>query len=264
MGYFQDLIKEICLDNNISFDLISKDWIIKLGKNGVNRYITGMRMPLNSESTFFICKDKYATYEVLKSFNIPIVEHKLIYRNKSLKRYKSDLNNTLDFKNYLNEHHKVIIKNTCGSSGEDVYIAEDLNKIKSSLEKIFERNSTAVISPFMDIESEFRIICLDNCVELVFEKIRCSNSWKHNLCQGAKARIVENSELKSKLSSFALEVMNAINARFASVDLILVNGEIMVLEVNSSVSMNYFAEQVEGGREIAKRIYEKAIIKMFE
>ena len=98
----------------------------------------------------------------------------------------------------------------------------------------------------------------------IFEKIRNENSWKHNLCQGARAQIVENETRKEQLKDFALRVMRVLNARFASVDLILVDGKLMVLEVNSSVCMSYFAMQVEGGREIAKRIYEKAIKKMYE
>ena len=37
----------------------------------------------------------------------------------------------------------------------------------------------------------------------------------------------------------------------------------MILEVNSSVCMNKFMEQVEYGREIAKKIYAEAIETMF-
>lgn len=264
MNYFQELINEICCENDISFELISKEWIIKLNKDGVYKYIAGSKMPLNSETTFLLCRDKYATYEVLKSANIPVVEHRLIYSTKNDNNFISDLSSTEDFQEYLNKYNKLIIKNTCGSMGEDVYMAKDMNKLKSSLRKVFEKNETAVISPFMNIEAEYRVICLDDEVELIFEKIRNENSWKHNLCQGARAQIVENETRKEQLKDFALRVMRVLNARFASVDLILVDGKLMVLEVNSSVCMSYFAMQVEGGREIAKRIYEKAIKKMYE
>ncbi len=246
MNYFQELINEICCEDGISFELISKEWIIKLGKNRINKYIAGTKMPLNSETTFLLCRDKYATYEVLQSEGIPIVEHRLIYYTKHVKSYESDLNSTSEFQDYLNKHKKIIIKNTCGSMGEDVYMVKDMNKLKSSLRKIFERNDTAVISPFMNIEAEYRVICLDDEVELIFEKVRNSNSWKHNLCQGARAQLLEDADLKERLTCFALQVMKALNARFASVDVISVDGGLMVLEVNSSVCMSYFAEQVEG------------------
>lgn len=264
MNYFQELIYEICSENGVSFELISKEWIIKLNKNGIYKYIAGTKMPLNSETTFLLCRDKYATYEVMKTAGIPIVEHRLIYSTKHVKNYESDLKNTKEFREYLDKYKKLIIKNTCGSMGEDVYIAKDINKLRSNLRRVFKRNDTAVISPFMNIEAEYRVICLDNEVELIFEKVRNENSWKHNLCQGARAQIVENMDLKEKLTRFELQVMKVLDARFASVDLILVDGALMVLEVNSSVCMSYFAEQVEGGREIAKKIYEKAIKKMYE
>lgn len=263
MNYFQEMIKEICDEEKIKFELISKEWIIKLTKNDVSRYIVGSKFPLNSQANFIICKDKYATYEVLRNLDIPIVEHRIIYNKKHIKSFDSDLKNMKEFQEYINKNGKIIIKNACGAMGEDVYMAKDVNKVKTSLKRIFERNDTAVVSPFVNIQSEYRVICLENNVELIFEKIRPENSWKHNLSQGAKAKLIDDEKITTELSEFAFKVMKAIDAKFASVDLIRVDNKIMVLEVNSSVSMTHFANQIEGGREIAKEIYKKALSKIW-
>ena len=65
MNNFQSIIKEICDEKDIRFELLSKDWIIKLSKNNHTEYIIGMKFPNNSYTSSTICKDKYATYQVL-------------------------------------------------------------------------------------------------------------------------------------------------------------------------------------------------------
>lgn len=44
---FRKLIEEICKEENIKYNLISKDWIMVLTKNGITRCISGYRFPLN-------------------------------------------------------------------------------------------------------------------------------------------------------------------------------------------------------------------------
>ena len=57
----------------------------------------------------------------------------------------------------------------------------------------------------------------------------------------------------------------AMNITFASIDIALTSDKkVLVMEVNGSVCMNKFSEMIPNGYEIAKDIYKKAIIKMFE
>ena len=58
--------------------------------------------------------------------------------------------------------------------------------------------------------------------------------------------------------------MDVIDARFASVDIVRRNDEFMIIEINSGVYMNKFMEQVPDGKIIGRRVYEKAIDKIFE
>lgn len=103
---------------------------------------------------------------------------------------------------------------------------------------------------------------MNNKVELIFKKERQNGEWKHNLCNGAKARIITDEIMQKELGDFALNVAKTIGINFASVDLVEVDNKIMVLEVNSTVCMNKFVEQIEYGRQIAKDIYSKAIDAM--
>ncbi|MBQ9266796.1 MAG: ATP-grasp domain-containing protein [Clostridia bacterium] len=263
MDNFQGLIKEICEEKNIDFRLLSKDWIMKLSKDGRAKFIVGMRFPINSYSSATICVDKYALYQVLENAGIPVVEHCLMYREGYLENYSSDLIDREELEDYLNKHREVVVKDTCGSNGLQVYRANSYQEVREDLDKIFERKDTAVICPFLNIEAEYRVIVLEGAVEVIFSKERTGDKWRHNLSNGAVARIIEDEDERKRLSELALRVASAIDIRFASVDLVKVNGELMVLEVNSSVCMNKFIEQVPSGREIAKRIYSGAINLMF-
>ena len=68
---FHTLIKEICGEKGISCTKLSYDWILELKKGDKVYHITGNRFDLNKEAAGHVACDKYATYEVLKSNNIP-------------------------------------------------------------------------------------------------------------------------------------------------------------------------------------------------
>lgn len=264
MNDFQKMIKEICDKRNISVELLSKEWILKLTKGEKVKYILGCRFPFNNQNTMMCCNDKYATYEIMKNAGIPIIEHKLMYDKRKVTEYESDFSSDKEIKEYLKLNKKLVVKDTLGSGGRDVYLAKNILQVKSALKKVFNLNYTAVISPFIDIDSEYRVICLDGNVEVIFEKVRTTSSWKHNLSQGAEARLVEDEKIKQIISKMALKAMDVIDARFASVDIVRRNDEYMIIEINSGVYMNKFMEQVPNGREIGRRVYEKAIDKIFE
>ena len=101
-------------------------------------------------------------------------------------------------------------------------------------------------------------------------------NWKHNLGQGAQAHHLydrtghvptakELSPLIGSLSELAKRAAIATGIRFASIDLVKVNGEsgFRVLEINSGVMMEYLSGAGKASHDIAKAIYREAIYKMF-
>lgn len=91
-------------------------------------------------------------------------------------------------------------------------------------------------------------------------------SWKHNLNGGGVPLVLkEDDEFIDEVKKVAISAGNALNIKFATVDVAVTDKkEVLVMEVNSSVCMNKFAEIIPDGYEIAKKIYSKAIEKMFE
>lgn len=121
------------------------------------------------------------------------------------------------------------------------------------------------------IKEKFQNINLDICMNLNLNQIPEKGkeiivSWKHNLNNGAEPVLIdEKDEFIDKIKEIAVKAGDAVNIKFASVDIALTsNKEILVMEINGNVCMNKFTEIIPNGYEIAKNIYSKAIDKMFE
>ena len=102
-----------------------------------------------------------------------------------------------------------------------------------------------------------------------FDKILAENeefqyNWKFNLSQGSIAKEVNDNIWADKIIKLAKKVCDGINLRFGSVDIIqTTNDGLLVLEVNSGVMMDNYIRLMPDGYITAKRVYKKAIEKMF-
>ena len=90
-------------------------------------------------------------------------------------------------------------------------------------------------------------------------------NWKFNLAQGSIAKKIEDGPLANELIDLAKQVCKIINLKFGSVDIIQTeSNELLVLEVNSGVMMEYFIRINLDEYNNVKDIYKRAIKKVFE
>ena len=296
MNYVQTIIKNICDEKNIEFNLVSKDWIMVLKKGQKIRYISGYKFGLNDQSSGIICDDKYALYDTLKLLNVPIIEHKIIFRNYN----KAEIEEI--FKKYNNN---VVVKSNIGTCGSNIYHITNICDLFKYIDELLINNVSISICPFYKIKNEYRTIILNSNIELFYGKKRpivygdgiksikellcefnhnyfCKindkkldkilekdkeymYNWQHNLSQGAIPFEVEDGILKNNIQSLAMKAFNLLNLKFASVDIIeLESNELLILEINSGVMIDNYAQYMKNGEEICKNIYSKAIDSMFE
>lgn len=89
-------------------------------------------------------------------------------------------------------------------------------------------------------------------------------SWKFNLAEGAMPFSIEDKSVKKKLLDILEQLTKTINLGFCSVDIIeTVDHEFLIMELNSSVSLQKYSKCTENGREITKNIYKNAIEALF-
>ena len=168
---FKEIIKEICIEDNINCKFFSKDWVIMLEKDGKTRFISGYKFDSNSHALGLIADDKYALYEVLKSKNIPVIEHKIVYNKTNNLDYAIGCNTYEYVKEYFQKNNKnIVIKPNDGTCGKNVFNVTDENEIDIILDKIFLKNFSISICPFYKIKHEYRAIMLDGENVLLYAK----------------------------------------------------------------------------------------------
>lgn len=96
-------------------------------------------------------------------------------------------------------------------------------------------------------------------------EVRLPN-WRHNLGQGASARLVGEGEARSLPAwELAHRAAGVLGLEFGSVDVVRAGGGAgwSILEVNSGVMMEFLARTVPEGEAVARRVYGRAVREMF-
>ena len=299
MKEFQELIKEICQEQNITCQALSQDFILKLEKNNQQKYIYAYKFPLNDHGIGLIMDDKYAFYSVLKDLNIKSVEIIPIFPG-----YDRD---TLI--SYLKRYQRVILKPNNGTCGHDVFVINSTRDLFLKLDYLLNKNAPVCLSPYYDIKNEYRLIVLNGQIKVMYGKKRPiiigdgvstiktllkkfnsyyyskeSNleklnfdlnkvlkkgeeleiSFKFNLANGSTIFDITDKSLQEKLLCLAKKIIKKLNIQFASIDIIDVGHELLVLEANSGVMMDNYRHLQKNGYLISKKIYQEAIISLFE
>ena len=304
MNYMKKIIKDVSKEERIKCISLSNDWVFKLEKNNIVKYIYGYKFDLNSQATSCLLDDKYAFYSVLESYKIPCVVSEIIYNFNNKLEYAKD-KNTLDyalsfFKKYNNH---IVVKPALGTCGKDVYEIKSEENLNINLTNLFKKYDTLCLNPYYDIKNEYRIIVLNQKEQLVYMKIKpvvygdgsktinellrdfnpsyfnnldvsskvlvlnkkYEYTWKFNLSKGSICSLDIDEMKKERIVSLAKKVSKILNIKFGSIDIIELNsGELLVLEANSGVMMDNFINIIPNGYEIAKDIYRKAIKEMFK
>ncbi len=165
------IIKQICHESDIEVESFSDDWVLKLTKGEKVRYIIGYQFGLNLGSVQSICNDKNATSEILNSFDIPCVEHSL-FMSDSYYSYVSKEENEKNMIDILNRYKEVVCKPNEGTGGSLVYHVKNKEEMREASSNILDKYRTMAISPYIDIEEEYRVIVLKGKVKLIYSKNR--------------------------------------------------------------------------------------------
>lgn len=299
---FYNLIKKICDEKGIAMKDTSFGYVIELSKNGIVRHIVGDSLELNSVSSYKIASDKFACYSVLVQNEIPTIKYNMIFNPQTRSEYENNdfLKAMILFDQYGG---KVILKANNSSSGKDVFYITSKEELKNKIIAEFANGKDSLsICPFYDIKFEYRSIYLDGEIIFCFKKEkpfvignginslgeligkseidntyemldlnyipqkdeRVEIAWKHNLCQGGVPNINIDDETRKKVCNLAKTAGDSIGIKFASVDIAETEaGELLVMEINSSVCMKKFAESISNGFQIEYEIFSKAIDRMF-
>jgi glutathione synthase/RimK-type ligase-like ATP-grasp enzyme len=314
---FVALLRENCAQLGIQVRAYHGDWILTLKKGARTEHVFGYDFSLNSASSQQIAKDKAATYSILATAKVPAVEHQLVM-SPTLPDYMPRSGNweqlSCLFKRWNSD---VVCKPNDGTGGRDVFRVRDIVQLERAIHTLLAKARSCAMSPYIEVQDEFRVLMLDGRNLLTYRKCRpsvtsdgqsklmdlladwlkackpsdpapdiklkalgklelnahelnrvptsgevISINWRHNLGQGAAPdELLKNTTERKQLVQLARKAMNALRLRVASVDIVVLpNGKQQVLEVNSGIMMEQFAETA---RARAVDVYRQIVEAVF-
>lgn len=292
------MINDICAKNNLKATKYSDGFLVVIeDTSGKSTCIVGTCIGNNSANIGNLFRDKAATSDLLRHFDIDHVDHRLVIDSSVYKHEPIWAQLTA----MLELHKKLVLKiNTGGSQGKNVYLVTNQYELETYTNKLFKVSPTISVSPFYKIIDEYRCIVLDGKIEICFKKIRntvigdgertveelaraneleidnneidCSYipfdgeeivvEWKHNLNNGAEAE--EVFDIPDAVSRLALKASDKLNIKFASIDVVTINDGAAILEINGNVNTSKFVSDNKDRYERVCNIYEKAILQMLK
>lgn len=247
----------------LSFESFSHGWIVRLSDDERVARVFGYDFELNSTTAAKIAGDKAATATFLEDAGVPCVPHHLFLRS-SLTEYTGSEGNWPRMLALAEElGWNLVCKTNSGTGGTHVYRVRSGAELESASSAVFAAHHALALAPFVEASAEYRVILLDGEAQLLYEKVRADGEWRHNLGLGGRAVEVEDDALRDSLMAVAAPAMRAIGLRFASVDVMVTEQGLTVLEVNAGVMMEHFGRSSDERRERAEAIYDRAVGAMF-
>lgn len=171
---FVDAVKKYCARNNISIELRSQGWVIRMQRGPQRHLAFGYDLGLNSAVAHRIANDKAATAEVLQLDGIPCIPHTL-FLSPRLNQYIPPQQSWQRMLRLLKDHpNGVVVKPNEGTSGKSVYKVSTESDLELAVHEIFSSNLGLAISPYMEIEEEIRVVLLDDRPIVAYSKQRQS------------------------------------------------------------------------------------------
>ncbi|GHT78767.1 hypothetical protein FACS1894104_2430 [Actinomycetota bacterium] len=259
LAAFTKIINQICAEDNIRIEHFSEGWAMHLAKADKSAVIYWRDFGLNNSSAYRLICDKSALSQFLTLNGVANIPHSFF--GAPIKPWNNGADNYPKILELLHEHRQLVCKDNLGTSGYLVYRCQTEPELRAAVDAIFSQGCDLAVSPFVEIQNEYRLVMLDGRTELVFAKQRQNGQWKSNLGLGAMAVIETDPGIIKSLGKIAVDVCKLLDLRFVSVDIVNVDSNYQVLEINGGVSMCHFAGQNPDNYRMAKQIYRKAIYK---
>lgn len=257
---FVQAIRHYAARHGIDVDVRAGGWLITMRRGEIRRFAFGYDIGLNSAIAHRLANDKSATAEALSLADVPCIPHHLFLNPKLGTNVVGNTWREAMLGLLHDNPQGVVVKPNEGTSGRSVFKVITEAELDHAVDDVFSMSTGLVISPYVVIEDEVRVILLDDVPRAVYSKQR-GPDWRHNLDAGAKPVLLEGGEIRAACVKLAIDAANAIGIAFASIDVVRVDGDWRVLEINSGVMMEALGMLHP---ELAQAAYDAAMDRVFD
>lgn len=168
---FVTAIRHYCARHGIDIDVRADGWLLAMARGDRRHFAFGYDIGLNSSIAHRLANDKSATAEVLALSRVTCIPHRLFIDPKLVPAPGAEH----AMRAMLAENPQgLVLKPNEGTAGRLVIKVTTESELKQAIAKIFTASQALVISPFVDIEEEVRVILLDAAPMVVYRKDRPS------------------------------------------------------------------------------------------
>lgn len=256
---FVQAIRRYCAKHGIALDVRAGGWLLAMRRGEQRHFAFGYDIGLNGAIAHRLANDKSATAEVLALEGVPCIPHHLFLNPKLGRNVVGAAWREAMLVLIHDNPQGVVVKPNEGTSGRSVFRVTTEAELDHAVDEVFSMSAGLVISPYVAIENEVRVVLLDDVPLVVYSKQRGSD-WRHNLDAGAKPVLMESGEAHTACVEIAVDAAGAIGITFASIDLVRLDGAWRVLEINSGVMMEALAKLHP---ELVQATYDTALDRVF-
>lgn len=169
---FVQAIKTYCAEHGLAVDVRADGWLVVMQDGARRKLAFGYDLGLNSAVAHRIANDKSATSDVLALSGIPCVPHTL-FLNPELHAFVPPRGSWEAMLALLQQSPDgVVVKPNEGTSGKSVFWVRSKPALELAVTRIFSAQTALVVSPYLDIEDEVRVVVLDGQPLIVYAKDR--------------------------------------------------------------------------------------------
>lgn len=167
---YLEIIYEICERHSICINSFENTSVLCLSRNKEQHFIWSRRFDLNSAISARLADNKYETYKVLQSNNIPVIKCYKLARIGS-EEYADNTNGNLYIcQQLLEQYGTIVIKPNNSYEGKNVYRCSNMKEIEVALQSIYASNKFIVVAPYINAINEYRTFFLQGTILLIYKK----------------------------------------------------------------------------------------------
>ena len=177
MKPFRHMLQSIATEHSLELITKSHGWIniFRSAEADIDCVLYGTSFPLNGQSCAKLAADKTATSIILDLHQVPHIPHYLgTNPNMIYSGFKNSSRAVAGtwphLMEMLQQHHVLVLKPKEGSMGRSTYKVHNQLELEQAWMELLAKRRDFCLSPFVDIEKEYRCIFLDDTMHICFRK----------------------------------------------------------------------------------------------